>query len=31
MASRAFSQGPEQPADKAEGAMREERRRLKEQ
>ena len=31
MASRTFSQGPEQPADAVEQAMREERRRLKEQ
>ena len=31
MASRTFSQGPEQPADEAEQALREERRRLKEQ
>jgi len=31
MASRAFSQGPEQPADEAEQALREEHRRLKEQ
>ena len=31
MASRAFSQGPEQPADEAEQALRGERRRLKEQ
>ena len=31
MASRTFSQGPEQPADDAEQAIREERRRLKEQ
>jgi putative endonuclease len=31
MASRTFSQGPEQPADEVEQAMREERRRLKEQ
>ena len=31
MANRTFSQGPEQPADEVEQAMREERRRLKEQ